>query len=151
MANPVCDIQLTAAPLAFPKAAPGEQTGAVVDFWGVVRGTEEAEQISGILYEAHPAMADHQLRTLAAEAAKAFDVQHILLHHRTGFVAVGEPSLLLRVGSRHRAAAFSASVWIVDELKKRVPIWKRPMPRQAAHFESDDSAAATGVAPTLPV
>jgi molybdopterin synthase catalytic subunit len=49
-----------------------------------------------------------------------------LIHHRVGFVAVGEPSLFMRVASSHREEAFRASGWIVNELKKKVPIWKRP-------------------------
>ena len=98
-----------------------------MDFWGVVREMEDGSEIAGIEYEAHHAMAEHQLRALAEEAAQSFDLRQVRITHRLGVVPAGEASLLVRVGSRHRAAAFQASVWIVDELKKRVPIWKRPM------------------------
>jgi molybdopterin synthase catalytic subunit len=134
MANPVCDVLLTDAPLILPLDSPPAETGAIVDFWGVVRATEGETQIAGLRYEAHREMAEHQLRGVAEECAGAFDLKQLLVHHRIGFVAVGEASLLVRVGSAHRAEAFRASAWIVDELKKRVPIWKHPVtaPENAA-------------------
>ena len=127
MANPVCDVYLTDSPLEAPAADLPVETGGVVDFWGVVRKTEAGAEISGIHYEAHRAMAEHQLRRLAEEGAATHGLTLVHIIHRLGFVPEGEASLLVRVGSRHRAAAFGGSVWIVDELKKRVPIWKRPM------------------------
>jgi molybdopterin synthase catalytic subunit len=104
--------------------------GAVVDFWGVVRELEEGREIDGIDYEAHTTMAEHQMKIIADAAAENFRLNQVLLHHRTGFVRAGEASLFLRVSAPHRAAAFEASEWIVDELKKKVPIWKRPRLRQ---------------------
>ena len=100
--------------------------GAIVDFWGVVRGTEDGREIEGIDYEANTAMAEHQLGLIVQESAKNFRLKKVIVHHRVGFVSVGEASLFLQVKAGHRAAAFAASKWIVDELKKRVPIWKRP-------------------------
>ena len=104
----------------------------MLDFWGIVRRDEEGTEINGINYESHGPMAEHQLRNLAAEAAERFRATEIRIWHRTAFVPVGEASLLVRVGSRHRAAAFAAGQWIVDELKKRVPIWKHPRFAQSA-------------------
>ena len=125
MANPVCDVLLTEKRLEPPGADVDLGCGAVVDFQGVVRPLEDGCQIDGIDYEAHDTMARHQMELIAAEAAKRFGLHVVVLHHRTGFVAAGETSLFLRVCSPHRAAAFEASAWIVDELKQRVPIWKR--------------------------
>jgi molybdopterin synthase catalytic subunit len=96
----------------------------MVEFFGNVRPLENGKEIDGIEYEAHRKMAEHQLRKIAHEASERFDLLAIRLHHGVGFVAVGETSLFLRVASAHRSAAFEASRWIVDELKKRVPIWK---------------------------
>jgi molybdopterin synthase catalytic subunit len=126
MANPVCEVLLTDAPLTAPAEQPERETGAVVDFWGVVRATENGAEIAGIDYEAHRAMAEHQLHALARDAAEQFPLKSVSIRHRIGFVAAGEPSLLLRVCSGHRAEAFAAAQWIVDRLKKRVPIWKHP-------------------------
>jgi molybdopterin synthase catalytic subunit len=100
--------------------------GAVLDFWGVVRELEDGRKIEGIDYEAHAAMAEHQMKVIADAAAETFRLNQVVLHHRVGFVRTGEASLFLRVSAQHRAAAFEASKWIVDELKKKVPIWKKP-------------------------
>ncbi len=132
MANPVCDVLLTDAPLALDSELSPAETGAIVDFRGVVRASEDGAQISGIRYEAHAEMAEHQLRVIAEECLHEFELNQLLVHHRTGFVPVGETSLLVRVGSRHRLAAFRASAWIVNELKKRVPIWKYPVAAENA-------------------
>jgi molybdopterin synthase catalytic subunit len=126
MANPVYHIVLTNEPLLAPPAQAESACGAVAEFSGIVRRAEGDREIEGIHYEAHADMAEHQMKKIAEEAAEKFRVTSVALHHRIGFVRVGEPSLWLRVMSRHRAAAFEASQWIVDELKKRVPIWKQP-------------------------
>jgi len=101
--------------------------GASVDFWGVVRTLEDGREIAGIEYEAHQTMAQRQMEMLAEAARIEFGLEELTLQHRIGFVAAGEASLFLRVASAHREAAFHASSWIVTELKKKVPIWKRPL------------------------
>jgi molybdopterin synthase catalytic subunit len=141
MANSVCEVLLTEARLEAPKenVAPFDwhshhggqagqvlNAGAVVAFWGVVRKIEGEREIDGIDYEAHMAMAEHQLRLVAETAAEKFQLKKVIAHHRLGFVRAGEASLFLQVSAQHRTAAFEASEWIVDELKKKVPIWKRP-------------------------
>jgi molybdopterin synthase catalytic subunit len=140
MANWVGEVLLTEAPLkvaagiddagagsTIPATADVDvSAGAIVDFWGVVRELEDSRAIEGIDYEAHRAMAEHQLQQIAAAATENFQLRKVVIHHRVGFVAAGEVSLFLRVASPHRAAGFEASKWIVDELKKKVPIWKRP-------------------------
>ena len=126
MANSVCEVLLTEACLEAPARDADPTSGAVVDFWGVVRGLEDERQIEGIEYEAHRAMAEHQLGLVAEAAVTKFRLEQVIVHHRIGFVGTGEASLFLRVGAKHRAAGFEASQWIVDELKRRVPIWKRP-------------------------
>src|ERR1700737_1022176 len=124
MANCDCEVALMRGPLGLPSPENTLGAGAMVGFFGTVRPLEKGEEIEGIEYQAHRDMAEHQLRKIAHEAAERFDLLAIRLHHGIGFVAVGETSLFLRVASAHRGAAFEASRWIVDELKKRVPIWK---------------------------
>src|SRR6266436_1316393 len=126
MANPVCKVLLTEAQLKAPQDDVDLAVGAVVDFWGIVRVAEDGGEIDGIEYEAHQAMAEHQLSRIAQQAIEKFELELIVIHHRTGFIAAGEASLFMRVASRHRAEAFRASQWVVDELKRKVPIWKRP-------------------------
>jgi molybdopterin synthase catalytic subunit len=125
MANVVCEILIKEAPLA---AGPSDiaGAGAVVDFWGVVRPIEDGREIEGIEYDAHCEMAEHQLKRIAEQAVERFGLKLVIAHHRIGFIAIGEASLFLRVASSHRSESFRASQWIVDELKKKVPIWKRP-------------------------
>ncbi len=120
-------ISINEKPLEMPAQAWIPTAGAVVDFWGVVREDENGQAITGIEYEAHRAMAEHQMELIVERALADYGALKIILHHRIGFVPVAEPSLFLRVMSGHRQAAFSAGQWIVDELKRRVPIWKRPV------------------------
>jgi molybdopterin synthase catalytic subunit len=132
MANFVCEISVTQAPLA---AEIGDivGAGAVVDFWGIVRPLEDGREIEGIDYEAHREMAVHQLKRIADQATQQFGLERATVYHRIGFIAVGEASLFLRVASPHRSEGFRASQWIVDALKKKVPIWKRPRFRIESH------------------
>ena len=127
MAISVCEVSLTEFSLDLPEPESDPGAGAIVVFWGTVRATEEGREISGIEYEAHPTMAAHQMRAVAETATKKFEVRKIFIRHRTGFVPVAQPSVVVRVASGHRAAAFAASEWIMDELKRVVPIWKHPV------------------------
>jgi molybdopterin synthase catalytic subunit len=126
MANSLCEVLLTEAALEAPKEDFDPEAGAIASFWGVVRALEDGGEIDGLDYEAHRAMAEHQLRLIAEEAMKNFQLKKVVIYHRVGFVRAGEASLFLQVNAGHRAAAFEASKWVVDELKKRAPIWKRP-------------------------
>jgi molybdopterin synthase catalytic subunit len=159
MANSVSQVLLTENPLkaAADTAATTEEVrhgesvrrridpaaGAVIDFWGVVRQLEDGREIEGIDYEVHQAMAEHQMQLIADAASEQFQLKRILLHHRSGFVRAGEASLFLRVSAQRRAAAFEASKWIVDELKKKVPIWKKPRFVSRTNLEAAHRAAAT--------
>jgi molybdopterin synthase catalytic subunit len=125
-------VSLTNSALELPATSDDPEAGAVVVFWGAVRAMEEGRELTGIEYEAHPAMAEHQMRLVAESAAAKFRLRDILLHHRIGFVPVAEPSVVVRVSSSHRGAAFDASQWIMNELKRVVPIWKRPVFKEAA-------------------
>jgi molybdopterin synthase catalytic subunit len=135
MANSVSEILLTESALQAPEQDVDPGVGAIVDFWGVVRETEDGRKIDGIDYEAHGAMAEHQMKLIADAAEEKFQLRGVWLHHRIGFVPAGEASLFLRVNASRRTAAFEASKWIVDELKKKVTIWKRP------RFNSNDKGA----------
>jgi molybdopterin synthase catalytic subunit len=126
MANSVCEVLVTESALQAPTDDVDAISGAIVDFRGIVRKLEDDREIDGIDYEAHNEMAEHQMRLVANAAVEKFRLKRVVLHHRVGFVRAGQASLFLRVSSPHRSAGFEASKWIVDELKKKVPIWKRP-------------------------
>ena len=127
MANSLCEVSITPAPLDLPARESNAAVGALVDFCGQVRALEEGREISGIDYEAHGRMAEHQMRSLAEAAREKFGCGKITIYHRIGFVPAGEASIVVRVESAHRAAAFRANQWIMDELKRTVPIWKHPV------------------------
>jgi len=141
MANVVSEISVTCTPLA-AQGSDIAHAGAIVDFWGVVRPIEDGREIEGIDYEAHREMAEYQLKRIAEQAAERFGLNLIILRHRIGFIPAGEPSLFLRVATTHRDQGFLASQWIVDELKKRVPIWKRPRFKLENHHHATRSEAA---------
>lgn len=99
--------------------------GAVVYFAGVVRGSEEGGAISAIDYEAFREMAEHQFHKLFDEMERRWPVESVRLVHRTGVVKVNEPSLWVEIVAPHRGEAFAACQWLIDEMKRVVPIWKR--------------------------
>jgi molybdopterin synthase catalytic subunit len=142
MANVVCEISVTQEPLA-ARVSDIAGAGAVVNFWGVVRPIEDGREIEGIDYEAHREMAKHQLTRIAEQAAERFGLKLVIVHHRIGFITVGEASLFLRVACPHRSEGFQASQWIVDELKTKVPIWKRPRFKVENYRNVSRSQAAT--------
>ena len=100
--------------------------GAAIYFVGMVRGREEDRQISAIEYEAFPAMAEHQFHLLFDQMEKRWPVESVRLVHRIGRVNVNEPSLWVEVVAPHRGEAFAACQWLIDEMKRVIPIWKKP-------------------------
>src|SRR2546423_9304032 len=126
MAISVCEVSITESALVLPETSADPQAGAVVVFWGAVRATEEGREIIGIQYEAHPAMAEHQMQLVAENAAKKFDVREIFVRHRIGFVPAAEPSAAVRRRSGHRGSASAATEWIMDELDRVQPMRKHP-------------------------
>ena len=101
--------------------------GAVIYFLGVVRGMEEGATINAIEYEAFQRMVDHQFNLLFDEMEKRWPIESIRLVHRVGMVKVNEPSLWVEVVAPHRGEAFAACQWLIDEMKRVVPIWKKPV------------------------
>jgi molybdopterin synthase catalytic subunit len=103
-----------------------EGMGAVVYFLGVVRGSEDGSAISAIEYETFQKMAEHQFNLLFDEMEKRWPIESVRLVHRVGVVNVKEPSLWVEVVAPHRGEAFAACQWLIDEMKRVVPIWKKP-------------------------
>ena len=100
--------------------------GAAIYFSGVVRESEGAEKISAINYEAFHKMAEHQFNLLFDEMEKRWPIESVRLVHQLGIVKVGEPSLWVEIVAPHRGEAFAACQWLIDEMKRVVPIWKKP-------------------------
>ena len=103
------------------------EMGAVNYFSGIVREGEEGRTIKAINYEAFEKMVLHQFELILNEIEERWPIESIRLVHRTGTVKVNESSLWIEVISPHRTEAFEACQWLIDEMKKRVPIWKQPI------------------------
>jgi molybdopterin synthase catalytic subunit len=119
----ITDAVIPAAEIAAEIKAGGD--GAVCVFDGVVRDNTRGRKTLHLDYEAYREMALGQMRGLAAEAVTRFGVRDVALVHRLGRLVVGETSVLVVVASAHRGAAFDACRWLIDTLKKTVPIWKK--------------------------
>ena len=101
------------------------EDGAVCVFDGIVRNNSRGRKTLYLDYESYREMALEKMRGLADEAVERFGVREVALVHRLGRLGVGETSVLIVVASAHRGAAFEACRWLIDTLKKTVPIWKK--------------------------
>lgn len=110
---------------AIREAATDPAAGAVVLFEGCARNHHEDRAVEELAYEAYVPMARAQLEAVAAEASARYGLLKVLVHHRLGEVPVTEAAVVVATASAHRAEAFQAAAWIMDEIKARVPIWKR--------------------------
>ena len=107
--------------------------GAAVYFLGVVRSDEGGEPISALEYESFRQMAEHQFNLLFTEMEKRWPIESVRVVHRLGVVKVNEPSLWVEIVAPHRGEAFAACQWLIDEMKRVVPIWKRPVQISSRH------------------
>ncbi len=105
------------------------EDGAALLFEGVVRNQTRGRKTLYLDYEAYEEMALQQMEALASQALQQFQIRDVALVHRLGRLEIGETSVLIAVASAHRAAAFEACRWLIDTLKRTVPIWKKE------HFE----------------
>jgi molybdopterin synthase catalytic subunit/molybdopterin converting factor small subunit len=112
----------SAALLAQIKAA---EDGAVCLFDGIVRDHTRTRRTLYLDYDSYPAMALAEMEKLALESLSRFSIRDVRIVHRVGRLEIGESSVLIVVASAHRAAAFDACRWIIDSLKKTVPVWKK--------------------------
>ena len=103
---------------------PSSADGAVVLFLGVVRDHHEGRAVRGLVYEAYREMAEKELQGIAEEARGRFGPQRIVALHRVGALEVGEVSTAIGVAAPHREDAYGASRYIIEEIKRRLPIWK---------------------------
>jgi MoaE-MoaD fusion protein len=101
------------------------EDGAAVVFEGVVRNNTRGRSTLYLEYEAYEAMALQEMERLCERALQQFGVREVRIVHRLGHIAVGETSVLIIVASAHRGAAFDACRWLIDTLKRAVPIWKK--------------------------
>ena len=101
------------------------EDGAALAFEGVVRNQTRGRKTLYLDYEAYEEMALEQMESLAVQAVQQFQIRDVAIVHRLGRLEIGETSVLIAVASAHRAAAFDACRWLIDTLKRTVPIWKK--------------------------
>ena len=99
--------------------------GAVVVFVGTVRELNEGREVNGIEYSAYREMAERELADVVREASDRFGTPDVVAEHRIGTLEVGEASVVIAVAHPRRGKAYDASRYVIEELKKRLPIWKR--------------------------
>ena len=100
-------------------------TGGIVAFLGVVRGESKGKSVEHIEIEVYEELAQRQLDAIREEAIDQFGVEEVAVVHRYGSLKASENILLVVVASPHRAEAFEACRYVIDEIKRRVPIWKK--------------------------
>ena len=123
MYSAIVDEPIVPSKLLARVAAPGN--GATVLFLGTVRDVNEGRGVSGIEYTAYRSMAERELRSIVDEAVALADSDDIAVEHRLGELAIGECSVAVAAAHPHRGRAFEAARYVIEELKQRVPIWKR--------------------------
>lgn len=120
---------ITFAPLSLADVyalADDPANGAVVVMSGMVRNQTEGKPVVALEYQAYEPMAIEVFKQIAAEIRKTWsDVTHVVIHHRTGKLQIGEISVLVAVGCPHRTEAFEACKYAIDTLKHNAPIWKK--------------------------
>ena len=99
--------------------------GAISVFIGTVRETSDGRSVSYLEYDSYQSMADSELATIVEEAALQFGVSALVAEHRVGELEVGDVSVVIASAHAHRGAAIECTRFVIEEIKKRVPIWKR--------------------------
>jgi molybdopterin synthase catalytic subunit len=102
-----------------------DSAGATVIFLGTVRNHNDGNAVSGIYYEAYIRMAEEAMAKIEAESVKRWNLKKFAALHRTGNLKIGEVSVAIAVSSEHRAEAFEAGRYAIDQIKAEVPIWKK--------------------------
>jgi molybdopterin synthase catalytic subunit len=99
--------------------------GAVILFVGTVREVNDGRPVSGMEYTAYVGMAEKEMAAIANEASDRFSGSFVVIVHRIGELAIGDASVAIATSNAHRDAAYQASRYVIEQLKTRVPIWKR--------------------------
>lgn len=124
--------------------AGGPGDGAVLLFLGTVRERNDARPVRGMRYDAYGEMAEAVLAEIVEEARTRTGASRVAAVHRTGELAVGDVSVAIAVASPHRAEAYDASRYVIEEIKKRLPVWKHE------HYTDGGAAWLEGQVPPVP-
>jgi molybdopterin synthase catalytic subunit len=133
-------------PAALMAEVQSTEFGAISLFAGTVRDTNDGRSVTAIDYSAYTSMAESELERILAEAQDRFGVMAIVVEHRVGGLALGDVSVAIVAAHVHRAPALDCTRFVIEEIKKRVPIWKREHYADGAREWVDPTAS--GVATT---
>jgi molybdopterin synthase catalytic subunit len=114
--------------------------GAIVTLDGFVRQFTKGRETEYLVYEAYEPMALKEMEKIAAEARAQFEIENVTIAHRLGRLEIGETSVVIAVAAPHRRAAFEACEWLIKELKRTVPIWKKEVYRGGETWIEGESA-----------
>jgi molybdopterin synthase catalytic subunit len=112
-------------PCALLAEVAGHSHGATVLVVGTVRDVNDGEEVKALDYSAYGAMAERELGDIAAEALERWIGAEVVVEHRVGSLGLGDVSVAIAAAHAHRAEAFDAARYVIEELKKRLPVWKR--------------------------
>ena len=113
-----------------------EGCGAIVSFLGITRGHEGNAEVYALEFDAWQEHLGSVLHDLAVKACDLFGTTSVAMAHRTGSVGPGEPIVSIHVASPHRKEAFQACEWLIDELKKQAPLWKREVTSKGSNWKA---------------
>ncbi len=143
--------ELTAEPIDITSVARRvvpEECGATVTLDGYVRRFTGGRETQYLVYEAYEAMALKEMQRIANAARQQFEISHIGIVHRTGRLDIGETSIVISVAAPHRRAAFAACEWLITELKRTVPIWKKEVYADGEEWVEGESSHPNRPTPT---
>ncbi|HEV2018605.1 MAG TPA: molybdenum cofactor biosynthesis protein MoaE [Gemmatimonadaceae bacterium] len=124
-----------------------KQYGAISLFVGTVREVNNGRSVSGIEYSAYKSMADAELERILDEAEERFGVSGLVVEHRIGLLGLGDVSVAIAAAHPHRAPALDCTRYVIDEIKKRVPIWKKEHYADGTREWIDPTRAAQPASP----
>ena len=114
------------------------ESGAYVVFLGQVRNESHGRRVRKLIYEAYPEMAEAEMARIREEALERFPIIDMLIWHRHGELGVGEDTILIIASAKHRKEAFEACSWAIDEVKRRVPVWKKEVTDEGTFWIEGD-------------
>lgn len=142
MLEPICKLtNEEISPGEVSRLVVPESCGATVTLDGYVRRFTKGRETLYLVYEAYESMAVKEMRKLAIEASSMFDIEHVAIVHRLGRLEIGETSVIISVAAPHRRAAFEACEWLIKELKRTVPIWKKEVYADGEEWIEGDPSA----------
>lgn len=131
-------------PAALMAEVQSTEFGAISLFAGTVRDTNDGRSVTAIDYSAYTSMAESELERILTEAQDRFGVMAIVVEHRVGGLALGDVSVAIVAAHVHRAPALDCTRFVIEEIKKRVPIWKREHYADGAREWVDPTASGVG-------